>query len=85
MEFPLSGFLTGVFFLLLFSMDYWGPGVRRILNAIATRIAKGTPSPEPSNHEPLLQGRMKYVPWLLALPPAVWFAIKVGQWAVSIA
>ena len=80
MESYLKSLMIFLFFLFLFSMDYWGPGVRNILNAISVRIAK-TPAGTAEN-EPLLSGKTKYIPWILALPAAIWFAIKIWEWTV---
>ena len=68
--------------ILIFSMEYWGPGVRNILNAISVRIS-GTESSSRKDDEmskPLLGGKAKYVMWMLALPAAVWFAIQIWEW-----
>ena len=68
--------------ILIFSMDYWGPGLRNILNAIGNRISGKARSEASttSTTDSSLSDKAKYLVLLLGLPAAVWFGIKIWEW-----
>ena len=76
------------FFLLLFTDDYWGPGVRNILNSTAHRIRYGQENVQVSAADEYDENRgggrkWSWLRWVLAIivavPGAIYFTLKVYE------
>ena len=73
------------FMLLMFTDEYWGPGVRNILNSLAHRIRHGQQDVQISNTEDEGRDRRKWgwLRWALTVivgvPAAIYFALKIYQ------
>lgn len=73
----LTPLLMFLFFILLFTDGYWGPGLRNILNAVAERISGRTVTTEPQ------RGKARFgipmVTLLVGLPVAAWAALQIWR------
>ncbi len=72
----LVGIVLG-YFLALYSKEYWGPGLRNVLNAIGTRISGKAPVVDQGTHESSLISKTL---WVLAVPTTVAACIAIWEW-----
>ena len=81
-------FMLGMFgfFLLLFTDDYWGPGVRNILNSTAHRIRYRQENVQVSAadvEDESRRGKWGWLRWVLAIiltvRSAIYFTLKVYE------
>lgn len=72
----LVGIVLG-YFLALYTKEYWGPGIRNTLNAIATRISGEPPAADEGTHKASWVTKALLV---LGVPGAFAACIAIWEW-----
>ena len=73
----INASLNVLFFILIFTDGYWGPGLRNILTAIAERISGRAVTAEPQRSR--ARFGIPVVTLLVGLPVAAWAALQIWQ------